>query len=153
MVCNLRILQISQHLFQKHSAVLARKVITHYCVVHQLLKFMEQETQFKIIHALIISNFGLGQPIFFELPLKSIWKLQLILNAMAWIVLKCTSVCPIWLVCENFTLTLGEIQCVDCTFKVLHGLGSGYLWDLLLPMVETMLHLRSSLLVQQIPSM
>lgn len=114
MICNLRILQISHHLFQKQIAVLARKVLAHYCVVHQLLKFMDQETQFTIIHALIISNFGLVQPILLELSLKTIWKLQLVLNAMAGIVLKCTSVCPIWLVCENFTMALGEIQCVDC---------------------------------------
>lgn len=82
-ICNLRIVQISQHLFENQIAALARKVFAHYCVVSQLLKFMDQETQFTIIHALIISHFGLAQLILLGLSLKTIWELQLVLNAMA----------------------------------------------------------------------
>lgn len=59
-------------------------------VVHQLHPGLDQHAHFAITHAVVTSHSVYSNVLYMGLPLKNIWKLQLIHNSMAHIVLHTT---------------------------------------------------------------
>lgn len=79
--------------------------------------------------------------LYIGLPLKSIWKLQLVQNAAMRVVSSARYITHLTsLLCELHWLVMGfqvQFKMLAVTFKALHDLGLGYLRDCLFPKVST----------------
>lgn len=72
--------------FHKQSSTLMT-LYQLYCILMALYKFLYdqlQEALYTVTHALVTSYMDYCYALYMELPLKNIWKLQLVQNAAAW---------------------------------------------------------------------
>ncbi|XP_053100645.1 uncharacterized protein LOC128322765 [Hemicordylus capensis] len=156
-VCSLGVLLDLALLLEAQVEVVARGAFAWLRLARQLRPFLEKADLATETHALVTSQLDYCDTLFVGLPLKNIWKLQLVQNAAA----RVLSGAAWW---EHITPILKELHwlpvCFRVQFKVLvltfnalNGLGPGYLRDHLLPRVAAHLMRSSEGALLQVPTM
>lgn len=63
---------------REQEAAVVWRAVTHLQVLHQLHPYLDQEVLITVAHALVTSRLDYGNTFYEELPLKTIWKFQLV---------------------------------------------------------------------------
>ncbi|XP_058023847.1 uncharacterized protein LOC131190529, partial [Ahaetulla prasina] len=134
---NLGVLLDGRLSFEDHLTTVSRKAFYHVRLIRQLRPFLDRDALCTVTHALVTSRLDYCNALYMDLPLESTRRLQLVQNAAACVIEGVgwsSHVTPIlrrlhWLP----VVFRVRFKVLVTTFKMLHGLGPGYLRDRLLP--------------------
>ncbi|XP_058048302.1 uncharacterized protein LOC131202851 [Ahaetulla prasina] len=140
-VRNLGVLLDAWLSLEEHMTAVARGAFYLVRLIRQLRPFLDRDSLCTVTHALVTSRLDYCNALYMGLPLKNTWRFQLVQNVAAWVLegaARSSHIKPIlrrlhWLPVAFWV----QIKVLVLTFKALHGLGPGYLWDhLLLPVAS-----------------
>ena len=119
----------------EHVSSVCRTCYMHLRHISQIRKYLTQNAAASLVNALITSSLDYANSILFGLPDYLIWRLELIQNNAARIVLKkkkCDHITPLLKDLHWLPLTFRIKYKINLlTFKALHGLAPGYISELL----------------------
>ncbi|XP_058024855.1 uncharacterized protein LOC131191095 [Ahaetulla prasina] len=140
-VRNLGVLLDARLSLEDHLTTVTRGAFYQVRLIRQLRPFLDRDSLCTVTHALVTSRLDCCNALYMGLPLKSTRKLQLVQNAAARRIEgapRSSHVTP--LLRRLHWLPVVFRMCFKVlviTFKALHGIGPGYLWDRLLPSVTS----------------
>ena len=115
----------------------ARSTFLQLQKLYQPWPYLDKQSLMTVMHALVTSRIDYCNVLYVRLPLKTVWRLQLIQNRAAWLVSGGATrehIRPILFKLHWLPVAAqAQFKVLVLMYKALNGMGPGYLKDRLLP--------------------